>query len=468
MTRIGIHIFRRDLRLHDNVALYLLSKEVDKILPIFIFDPFQIDNTNENESYRSDPAVKLMIESLEDLDDELKKNNSKLFYFNGNPSDIIEKLIKQLKPSLISYNADFSKYALKRDKSMDEVIKKHKVELIKFMDDLTINKMEEFLNKDKVYKVFGAYLKHAQKVNVRNEVKKPNNFIGANISITGQFSGSINKFYNNDINNLIIGGRKEALKILKKIKEFKDYDKNRDDLKYNTTHLSGYMKFGCVSIVECFNAIKEAKNPDLLKQMYWRMFFFILARFHYNQYSHVDDFYNNIKWKNDIKEARLLWDDAKTGFPVIDAAVRQLQQEGYMHNRGRLIVSSFAVKILHQDPFNWKSYGGQHVFSRLLYDNCYANNYGNWNFTVGPYDLGGYRFGKAGTKGGRMIDPTDFKKWDPELYYVRKYIPELKDVPDKDVYKWYTNYKKYPNIKYPGPMVNFKERKEEWYHLTKK
>ena len=468
MVKIGIHIFRRDLRLQDNVALHLLSKEVDKILPIFIFDPFQIDQTTENSSYRSDPAVKLMIESLDDLNDELHKSKSKLFYFYGEPSSVLDKLIKSVKPEVVSYNADFSKYSIKRDKDMDAVCKHHKIELIKFMDDLTLSKMEDFLNKDKPYKVFGAYLKHAVKVKVRNEVNKPNNFIGSTTSIAGQYHSDISKFYDKDTSIIIKGGRKEGLKILNHIKDFKSYSKDRDDLVYQTTHLSGYLKFGAVSIVECYNAIKESKNPDLLKQLYWRQFFFILARFNYNQYGHVDEFFSHVKWRNDIKEARALWEDAATGYPVVDAAVRQLQDEGYMHNRGRLIVSSFAVKVLHQDPHEWKNYGGQHVFSRLLYDNCYANNYGNWNFTIGPYDLGGYRFGKAGTKGGRMINPTDYKKWDPKLEYVRKYIPELKDVPDKDVFKWYTNYKKYPDVKYPGPIVDYKERKEEWYKLTKK
>jgi deoxyribodipyrimidine photo-lyase len=468
MTKIGIHIFRRDLRLHDNVALNLLSKEVDKILPIFIFDPFQINHTNENQNYRSDPAVKLMIQSLDDLNDELHKNGSKLFYFNDDPSKVLEKLIKLIKPTHVSYNADFSKYSLKRDKDMDDVCKEKNIELIKFMDDLTLNKMEEFLNKDKVFKVFGAFYKHGIKIKVRNEVKKPINFIGGSTSIVGQYSNDINKFYNKDTKIFITGGRKEALKILKKIKEFKDYENKRDDLTYHTTKLSGYMKFGCVSIVEVYNAMKEGKNLDLLKQLYWRQYFFILARFNYNEYGHVDDFFSKIKWRNDIKEARALWDDAKTGYPVVDAAVRQLQQEGYMHNRGRLIVSSFAVKILQQDPLNWKTYGGQLVFSRLLYDNCYANNYGNWNFTLGPYDLGGFRFGKAGTRGGRVINPTDFKRWDPKLEYVRQYIPELKDVPDKDVSNWYKTYKKYPDIKYPGPIVDYKKRKDEWYQITKK
>jgi deoxyribodipyrimidine photo-lyase len=263
---------------------------------------------------------------------------------------------------------------------MDDVCKEHKVQLIKFMDDLTLTKMEEFLNKDKVYKVFGAFYKNAIQRDVRKEVKKPSNFIGSSTSISGQFNGDINKFYDKDTKIVVEGGRKEALKILKKIKEFKEYEDKRDFLPYSTTKLSGYMKFGCVSIVEVYNAMKEAKNNDLIKQLYWRQFFFILARFHYNQYGHVDQFFTKIKWRNDIKEARTLWDDAQTGFPIVDACVRQLQQEGYMQNRGRLIVSSFAVKILQQDPFEWKTYGGQFVFSRLLYDNCYGNNYGNWKY----------------------------------------------------------------------------------------
>ena len=234
-----------------------------------------------------------------------------------------------------------------------------------------------------------------------------------------------------------------------------------------TTFLSTCMKFGVVSILEVYYMFKKAKLSSLIKQLYWRQYYFVLARYYYNDYKHKEEFYTNIKWRNDLTEAKALWDKARTGYPIVDAAVRQLLQEGYMHNRGRLIVSSFAVKVLLQDPFEWKSYGGQHVFSRLLTDGCYANNFGNWNFTLGPYDLGGFRFGKAGTHGGRIINPTKFKKWDPKLLYVRKYIPELDTVPDKDVFNWYTSYAKYPHINYPKPMVDYYKRKNEWYAATK-
>lgn len=461
---IGIHIFRRDLRIEDNFALHLLSKEVKNILPIFIFDPFQIDKTSENEHYRSNPAVKIMIESLEDLDTNLKKSDSKLHYFYGTPYKILEKLIKKIKPTHISYNADFSKYSLERDANLDKVCKKHNIELIKYMDDNCLNTMENYLNKDKIFKIFGAFYKHGIKQNVRDEVNKPNNFITKPIDFL--YKKDIHHFYSpHSHDNLVTGGRPEALKILHSMGKFKNYEDKRDQLTYSTTFLSTYLKFGCVSIVETYNQMKKYKLTALIRQLYWRQFHFILSRFNYNEYSFSDEFFPTVKWKNNITEAKELW-SGNTGFPLIDSGVRQLLQTGYMHNRLRLYVSNFAIKILHQNPF-WKQWGGQEQFSKLLIDCCYANNYGNWNNTLGPYDVSGFRYGKANTKSGRLYDPTNFKKWDSELIFIRKYITELKDVPDKDVFNWHKTYVKYPDIKYK-PIIDFQKRKEDWFILTKK
>ena len=458
---IGIHIFRRDLRLYDNVALYDLSKKVKGIIPIFIFDPFQIDHTSENEHYRSDPAVKIMIESLDDLNKDL---GNKLQYFYGQPDHVLEKIIKLVKPSHISYNADFSQYSLKRDKLMDEVIKKHDIELIKNMDDHCLNKMELYLNKDKIYKIFSAFYKNGIKNKVRDEESEPKNFTTSSKLHDITYKKDIHHFYDKSLTNLVHGGRKEALKILHNMGKFKDYDDERDNLMYNTTFLSTYLKFGCVSIVEVHNRMKKFKLTALIRQLYWRMFHFVLCRFNYNNYSFTDEFFPHVKWKNNLKEAKALW-SGNTGFPVIDAGVRQLIQTGYMHNRLRLYVSNFAIKILHHNPFE-KHWGGQVQFSKMLIDCCYANNYGNWNNSLGPYDVPGYRFGKKNTMSGRLYDPTNFKKWDVKLEFIRKYIPELKDVPDKDVFNWHKSNTKYSV--YVKPIIEFKERKEEWFILTAK
>ena len=459
---IGIHIFRRDLRIEDNVAIHLLSKEVKNILPIFIFDPFQINKTTENEHYRSNPAIKIMIESLDDLDNNLKKHNSKLNYFYGTPYKILEKLIKEIKPECISYNADFSKYSLERDSKMDKICKKYEIKLIKYMDDNCLNTMENYLNKDAIYKVFGAFYKHGIKQPVRDEVSKPNNFIKKNIDFT--YKKDIHSFYEKH-DNLVKGGRDEALKILNNLSKYKDYEDDRDQLTYSTTFLSTYLKFGCVSIVETYNHMKKHKLTPLIRQLYWRQFFFILSRYNYNSYHFSDEFFPKVNWKNNISEAKALW-TGMTGYPIIDCGVRQLLQTGYMHNRLRLYVSNFAIKVLHQNPFA-PVWGGQVQFSKLLIDCCYANNYGNWNNTLGPYDIPGYRYGKANTKSGRVYDPTNFKRWDPELKFIRKYITELKDVPNRDIFNWHKTYIKYPEIKYK-PIIDFQERKNEWFILSKK
>ena len=459
---LGIHIFRRDLRIYDNVALHLLSKQVKNIIPIFIFDPFQINKTEENEHYRSNPAVKIMIESLDDLHIEL---NSKLKYFYGEPHKIIEKLIKELNPEYISYNADFSKYSLERDELMDKMCKKHEVKTIKYMDDNCLNTMELYLNKDAIYKVFGAFYKHGIKQKVRDEVDKPKNFINKSIDFT--YKKDIHLFYDKH-ENLVKGGRTEALKILNNLGKFKNYEEERDGLLYNTTFLSTYLKFGCVSIVETYNHMKKHNLTAIIRQLFWRQFHFILARFNYNKYSFSDEFFPKVHWKNNVAEAKALW-SGNTGFPIIDCGVRQLLQTGYMHNRLRLYVSNFAIKILHQNPFA-PVWGGQVQFSKLLIDCCYANNYGNWNNTLGPYDAPGYRYGKANTKSGRVYDPTNFikiKQGDPELKFIRNYIPELHDVSNKDIFNWHKTYIKYPDIKYK-PIVNFEERRNEWFILTKK
>jgi deoxyribodipyrimidine photo-lyase len=315
-----------------------------------------------------------------------------------------------------------------------------------------------------LYKVFGAFYKHGIKQKVRDEVNKSNNFITKTIDFL--YKKDIHTFYStHSHNNLVIGGRTEALKILHNMGKFKDYEDKRDMLTYSTTFLSTYLKFGCVSIVETHNQMKKHNLTPLIRQLYWRQFFFILSRFSYNKYNFSDDFFSKINWKNSVSEAKALW-SGNSGFPIIDCGIRQLLQTGYMHNRLRLYVSNFAIKVLHQNPY-WTQWGGQEQFSKLLIDCCYANNYGNWNNTLGPYDIPGYRYGKAGTKSGRVYDPTNFKKWDLELSFIKKYIIELKDVPNKDIFNWHKTYIKYPEIKYK-PIVDFEKRRDEWYILTKK
>jgi deoxyribodipyrimidine photo-lyase len=482
----SLFLFRRDLRLHDNTALIQLceNSSVSQILPIFIFDPFQIQQTPQNKWYRSLPAIRFLMESLDDLQLSIQDTlNARLVYFYNNPVEVLKTIHKQYPFQILAFNRDYSEYSLKRDQNMIDWCNEMNIQIITDQDapndDLTLHPMSQYIPASKKpYVIFGAFYKRAiqlQKPFVQDWKNKYNaKFSGfpKKKKWRTEFTKNIHSFYNNDIPNtyqpVAIGGRQNALSILQAIHkgQWADYPDNRDDLAYSTTHLSGYLKFGCISIREVYEEMKKQKMEILIRQLYWRSYFFVLSRFYHRGYEHSDAFFANIDWKNDEKEAKQMWVEARTGFPVIDACVRELLTSGYLHNRGRLVVANFSIKMLHIDPFH-PHWGGQVVFSRLLLDNCYANNYGNWNNALGPYDLPGFRFGKKGTRSGRIFrDIVKFQKWDRTLAYIRKYIPELSEVPDKDIYRWNTSYKKYPNVDYPAPMINFEERIKEYFHIT--
>jgi deoxyribodipyrimidine photo-lyase len=495
----ALFLFRRDLRIIDNLSFHHLIHlpNIQKITPLFIFDPFQIDKTPENREYRSVPAIQFLISSLHSLDNQLKESlNARLLYFYDSPIVALEKIWKKTHFNMIAFNRDFSEYSMRRDQEIIDWCNSRNIQVITDTDsvgaeDLTLHPMQNYLSpSNKPYVIYGAYYKNAMKLGApadpivfHKSAALSKKFVTGRKKIPGEFPpNKINDFINPALPaNYIpvcIGGRDGALEILRQIRggKWANYADMRDDLAYETTHLSSYMKFGCVSIREVYAALQESgtsksKIEALTRQLYWRCFFFMLARYYHRGYGHSDEFFANVKWRNNVGEARQMWVDAKTGFPVIDACVRELLTTGYLHNRGRLLVANFSIKMLQIDPFH-PQWGGQVVFSRLLMDNCYANNYGNWNNALGPYDLPGFRFGKKGTRSGRIFrDIVKFQKWDRTLAYIRRYLPELADVPEKDIYRWNTQWKKYQNnanVDYPKPMIDFDERIREYFEITKR
>ena len=483
----GVFIFRRDFRINDNYALIALAKECDEIVPIFIFDPYQIEKAKHNVNYFSDKSVKFMIESLDDLNEELKTKKSQLNYFYGNPAEVIEDLIKKNSSiTHVAFNLDFSPYSKIRDAAIMHVCEKSNIICIVDNQDLLLHPIDKVVhvanNLKKPFTVFGHYFKNAMKYNV----EKPRLFslsmikkLSRNELLSSKYNTKkIETLHNSD--EVQKGGRKEAIKILKSLKDFRDYSTDRDLLNYQTTRLSAHLKFGTISIREVYDAIKNAlglsdSGKSLIRQLYWRNFYFVLANYRTTMggdgYGHIEKRFKKLKWTTGQKlqqYGRALWQDGSTGFPMIDACIRQLNTIGWMHNRGRLMVASFAVKILHIDPFAGGKWSCQEAFSRKLVDCCYANNFGNWMWILGPYDPGGYRYGRKGTFSGRVFkDVVNFKVYDPKLEFIRKWIPELKDVPDKDVLEWHlTGHKKYPTNKYSKPIVDFEKQLEKWYNMT--
>jgi deoxyribodipyrimidine photo-lyase len=475
-NKLGIFVFRKDLRLYDNLALIELSKKCEKIIPIFIFDDYQINITENNKYYRSNNAIQFMCESLLDLNNQL---NGKLQLFKGDPPIIIKNLIKYLNNKYdnitISFNLDYTKYALKRDSDIINICNSYNIELITIEHDHTLIPFNKMLKSNGLaYMVYGSFYKNAIKTKVNEPIKLLfNNFI--KITDLKLFESNIiknindiKKFYKENIYLAQHGGRTLALKKLNNELVYKNYSNKRDLLSFNTYQISASLNFGCISIREFYYIIKN--NIEIRKQLYWRDFYTCILKTipQANSYSKmIDDRFNQVKWTNKYNNWNLMM-ESKTGYLIIDAAMRELIKTGYIGNRVRLILATFWIKYLLINPLHPK-YGSQVGFSRYLVDcNTSQNKLNHQWFT--DLDLPGRRFAKRGCNSltGRMmrIDNEMIKKFDPNCEYIKKWLPELKDIPNKELYKWNKDIQKKYNIHYP-PIFIWEEQYKKYCKLFK-
>jgi deoxyribodipyrimidine photo-lyase len=448
----SIFIFRRDFRLYDNVSFIECYKNSDIVIPIFIFTPEQIDK--KLNPYFSNNGFQFMIESLEELNQELKdKYNSKIHYFNGDNVDILKKIYKEFQYTNIYFNKDYTLYAQERDNKIKDYCEKKNI-LLNVYEDYLLNPIGTYLKEDGTpYEVYGPFKKNARKI----KVPKPSNF---------QFDPKQNKFGKikstlnpessllKEINpNLLVyGGRENALKILKNMRKFSFYANERNNLIQPTTLLSAYIKFGCVSIREVYQTVVQLFGIEhgIIDQLYWREFYFYLAFYipRVLQGKSLKEKYDGIQWENNPKNIEA-WMKGETGFPAVDAGMRQLNSTGYMHNRARLITSGILIKILNVD---WRI-GEKYFATQLIdYDPCVNN--GNWQWSSGS--------GADSQPYFRILSPwKQAKDNDPDCEYIKKWIPELRDIPVKDILNWDKTSSKYKSIKYPSPIVDYEKMRKD-------
>jgi len=453
MKKIGIFIFRKDLRLTDNLGLINLSNVCSQIIPIFILDNNQINKTEDNKYYRSNNAIQFMCESIIDLNQQL---NNKLNLYKGDPIIVLNKIINTIYNNydeiIISYNMDYTKYALLRDNEINNIIEKYnKIKLLKEENDISLIPFPNMIKSDNTpYMVFGAFYKNAIKINVNNIIQnKFKKYIKLD-NITN-ISYNINKLDKLYIKNNYIaqhGGRTIALAKINNKDIYKNYSNNRDLLTFKTYEISAALNFGCLSVREFYHIIKY--NITIKKQLYWRDFYSCILRYSPNANSYnkfIDSRFNTVKWENSYKYWELLI-NSQTGYLIIDAAMRELIKTGYIGNRTRLLLGTFWIKYLLINPLHSK-YGSQVGFSYYLVDcNTSQNKLNHQWFT--DLDLSGRRFSKKGCNPltGRMmrIDNEVIKKFDPNCEYIKKWLPELKNIPNKELYKWDENIQKKYNI----------------------
>ena len=450
MFENGIFIFTRSLRLSDNLPLFKALKECKKVLPIFILNPEQITEKNK---YNSKVAVKFMIESLEILDKDLKKKGSKLFMFFGEPKKVIADLIKKEKFDAVYEVKDYTPFAKKRSESLSKVCKKYKLQYF-CEHDLLLNPIEDILNKQgKYYSKFTPYFKTARLKKINKPIKNLlRNYYSKNFKKFNslEFKGAFKKFYDAKKTTFFTGGRNKS--VLNKVKKnCKHYDKQRDFLAINATSmLSPYIKFGCFSIREIYWFFKEnlpgLSARSLIRQLYWRDFYYNLAYHHKKKLS--DDFRSNkkIRWTNNRKVINALF-NSKTGIPLLDASVNQLKTWGWVHNRARLTFSSFATKVLKIDWRILEKFYAEHLVD---YDPIVNN--GNFEWAAGT--------GADSQPYNRYLNPfRQVERFDSDAKYLKYWVKELKDVPAIDLCRWDKKYNKYPKLNYPKPIAFGMKRK---------
>jgi len=444
--------FRNDLRVHDHPALAAATKDGDRVVPVFILNDHLLAGRSAGANRN-----RFLLESLQDLKKSLQDKGGDLVVRRGAAASELTKIVRETSANAIYYTADYTPFAVKRDHSVQKSLGSQ-TELRAFPGRLAIDSLENLTTRSGTpHKVFTPFWKQWMDIERRDTVAAPRS-----ISLpSGVHGGALPKL--SDIAktselspDVITGGESEARMRLTDFLNhaIKDYHQGQNDMAEDqTSRLSTYLHFGCLSPREIETMLPDNAGAQAWhRQLCWREFYnYIVFRFP-DIGQEFQERYRRLTWDNNQKLFEA-WQNGTTGYPAVDAGMRQLRREGWMHNRARLIVGSFLTKDLWLD---WRS--GEAHFMHWLVDGDTANNNGNWQWiaSVGVDPAPVYR---------RLYNPTlQQKKFDPTGQYVHRYVPELKHVPDKYLAEPWTMP---PEVQkqskciigkdYPAPIVDHKE-----------
>lgn len=404
MEKLTLFWHRRDLRAHDNAGLNAALTANSNVQPIFIFDS-SILNRLPNE----DKRVDFIHDALIKLDKAYQKLGTRLWVYYGNPLEIYQQLTQEYSVQSIYTNRDYESYAKVRDKGIFEFLESKGIPFIGKKDHVLFEK-NEVLKADKTpYTVFTPYSKiwKNQLTNFYHKAypidKHQSNFHKTDVVVWDSvydngFTATNTPFNAPDFNKSII----------------KNYKENRDfPAKNGTTQLSVHLRFGTVSIRECVAKALEIQSETWLNELIWRDFYqTILFHFPHVEVSCFRSKYEKVVWEKN-EEHFTAWCKGKTGYPMVDAGMRELNETGFMHNRVRMVVASFLTKHLLLD-WRW----GEAYFAEKLLDFDLASNNGGWQWAAG-----------CGTDAApyfRVFNPTaQLERFDKNLVYVKKWVSEF-------------------------------------------
>ncbi len=404
MDQIAIFWFRRDLRVEDNKGLFEALQSGLPVLPVFIFDTNIINDLNPD-----DPRLNFIYDTLYELNNKLAQNQSGIKILHTTPSEAFQQLSSEFNVKEVFTNHDYEPYALSRDQQIETLLDDLDIEFHSFKDQVIFEKSEVVKKDGSPYTVYTPYMKVWKS---QFQTSMTNSFESEN---------DLSKLYplsHSFPSKKDLGIQENDIKVLP-FDLSSDLISNYDDTrnfpsKSSGSRLSPHLRFGTISIRR---AVKQALkyNGQFLNELIWREFFMqILYHFPYVVDSSFKKKYDNIPWRNneDLFEK---WCNGETGYPIVDAGMRELNTTGYMHNRVRMITASFLCKHLLID-WRW----GESYFAEKLLDYELSSNNGNWQWVAGcGCDAAPYF---------RVFNPSEQqRKFDPDNVYCNKWIPDYKD-----------------------------------------
>ena len=425
--KVSLFWFRRDLRLEDNKALNAALNSGNIVLPLFIFDQEILNKLEVN-----DARVAFIHQCLESINRKLTALRSGLSVYTGRPSDVFQKLLVEFDLEAVYTNADYEPYALKRDSEIANLLGKHNIPLKTFKDQVIFEPNEVLKGDGQPYLVYTPYMKSWRAKLAETAITIDSEFKGGNLIQRETFPW---------ISLRELGFEKSAITVQNadlSSSLIDNYQANRNTpSKSGTSRLGPHLRFGTVSIRKMIMLGLESKDDTFLKELVWREFFMqILFHFPHSSTQCFKPQYDRIEWRNNPEEFQK-WCEGQTGYPLVDAGMRELNTTGFMHNRVRMLVGSFLCKHLLID---WRL--GEAYFANKLLDYEMSSNVGNWQWVAGcGVDAAPYF---------RIFNPhTQIDKFDPKHQYIKKWVPELNE------------------LTYPLPMVDHKFARERCLNTYK-
>ena len=419
--KMNIFWFRRDLRLNDNCGLFEALIAGQKVLPIFIFDQEILSKLPKD-----DARVSFIHQELENIHHQLKKIGSSLTVCVGKPKDIFNSLSEKHQIETVFCNHDYEPYAIQRDLEIKELLRSKNINFKTFKDQVIFERNEITKKDGTPYKVYTPYSKKW----LESFEYQGIHFFPSEDHLTMCIEENTDQFPTLEE----IGFKKSSIKVASYTATSQlidTYEATRNfPAKNSTSKLGTHLRFGTVSVRKMVDKASKSNNITFLKELIWREFFMqILWHFPQTIKKSFKPKYDRILWKNNENDFDA-WCKGETGYPLVDAGMRELNTTGFMHNRVRMLVGSFLCKHLLID-WRW----GEAYFAEKLHDYEQSSNIGNWQWVAGcGVDAAPYF---------RIFNPTtQIQKFDKDLHYIKKWVPEFQEVT------------------YPSPIVEHKFARE--------